>query len=176
MWLRWTISLECHSGAVPRVHSPRNSTWPMSESLRTSEWQQDIFNDLKNIKHLCHKMKQELKFDDYQFRTYSSGNIQKYYDVQWKTLVQIRVLNTPELTSWNMVHNARPHIFSHIGAVLPRKTDFTLKMLCMHHIIPNRYIHPSGGFYSWVFAPDRGGNWTTKFCRCTYLTPHFMTV
>ena len=46
----------------------------------------------------------------------------------------------------------------------------------MHHIIPNRYIHPSGGFYSWLFAPDHGDNRTTKLCLGTYLTPLVMTV
>ena len=85
-----------------------------------------------------------------------------------------------------MLHNSRPpchldsksfsldsYIFSHVAAGLPRKKDFTLKMIRMHHIIPNQYIHPSGGFYSWLFAPDRGlrGNRTTKLCLGTYLTP-----
>ena len=68
------------------------------------------------------------------------------------------------------------NIFSHVDVVLPRKSDFTLKMPCMHHIIPNRYIHPSGGFYSWLFGPDHGGNRTTKLCLGTYLTPLVMTV
>ena len=36
-----------------------------------------------------------------------------------------------------------PNIFSHVVVVLPRKRDFTLKMLCMHHIIPNRYNYLS---------------------------------
>ena len=49
-------------------------------------------------------------------------------------------------------------------------------MLCMHQIIPNRYIHPSGGFYSWLFAPDRGGNRTTKLCLGTYLIPFDLTI
>jgi hypothetical protein len=62
------------------------------------------------------------------------------------------------------------YIFSHVADVLPKKIDFTLKMLCMHHIIPNRHIHLSGGFYSWLSAPDRGGNRTTKLCLGTYLT------
>ena len=31
-------------------------------------------------------------------------------------------------------------------------------MLCMYHTIPNRYIYPSGDFYSWLFGPGRGGN------------------
>ena len=39
--------------------------------------------------------------------------------------------------------------------MLPRKSDFTLKMLWMHHIFPNRYIHPSGGLYSWLFLLNR---------------------
>ena len=30
--------------------------------------------------------------------------------------------------------------FSHLAVVLPRKTDFTLEMLCIHHIIPNRFF------------------------------------
>ena len=68
------------------------------------------------------------------------------------------------------------YIFSHFAAVLPRKTDFTLKMRCIHHMIPNRYINPSSGFYSWLFAPDHGGNRTTKLCLGTYLTPLVMTV
>ena len=86
-----------------------------------------------------------------------------------------------------MLHNSRHvmcgnppaldhNIFPHVDVVLPRKTDFTLKMLCMHHIIPNQYIHPSGGSYSWLFAPDHGGNRTTKLCLGTYLTPLVMTV
>ena len=58
--------------------------------------------------------------------------------------------------------------FSHVAAVLPRKTDFALEMLCMHHIIPNRHAHPSGGFYSWLFAPDHGGSRTTKLCLGAY--------
>ena len=51
-------------------------------------------------------------------------------------------------------------------------------MLCMamHYIISNQYIHPSGGFYNWLFAPDLGGNRTTKLRLGTYLTPLVMTV
>ena len=66
----------------------------------------------------------------------------------------------------------RPHSTpTYFHTLLPRKTYFTLKMLCMHHIIPNRYIYPSDGFYSWLFAPDRGGNRTTKLCLVTYPPP-----
>ena len=43
-------------------------------------------------------------------------------------------------------------------------------------MIPNRYVNPSSGFYSWLFAPDHGGNRTTKLCLGTYLTPLVMTV
>ena len=43
-------------------------------------------------------------------------------------------------------------------------------MLCMHHISPNRHVHPSGGSYSWLFAPDRGGNRPTKLCLERYLS------
>ena len=46
----------------------------------------------------------------------------------------------------------------------------------MHHMIPIRYVYPSGGFYGWRFAPDRGGNRSTKLCLGTYLTPRYMTV
>ena len=49
-------------------------------------------------------------------------------------------------------------------------------MLCMHHVIPIRYVYPSGGFYSWLLAPDHRGNRTTKLCFDTYLTPRYMTV
>ena len=49
-------------------------------------------------------------------------------------------------------------------------------MLRMHHMIPIRYVYPSGGFYGWLFAPDREGNRTTKLCLGTYLTPRYMTV
>ena len=53
-------------------------------------------------------------------------------------------LNTFEPIFWSMLHNSCPHldsksfslnnyIFSHVVAVLPRKSDFILKMLCMHH-------------------------------------------
>ena len=51
-----------------------------------------------------------------------------------------------------------------------------MKMLCIHHLIPNRYINPSGAFYSWLFDPDHGGNRTTKLCLDTYLTPLVMTM
>ena len=71
-------------------------------------------------------------------------------------------------------------IFSHVIVVLPRKSDFTLKMLCMHHghIFPNRYTHPSGDLHSWLlmFVPDHGDSRTTKLCLDTYLTPLFMTI
>ena len=43
-------------------------------------------------------------------------------------------------------------------------------------MIPNRYVNPSSGFYSWLFAPEHGGNRTTKLCLGTYLTPLVMTV
>ena len=51
----------------------------------------------------------------------------------------------------------------------------TKKMLCMHHIIPNRYISILV-VVSTLVAPDRGGNRTTKHCLGTYLTPLVMTV
>ena len=49
-------------------------------------------------------------------------------------------------------------------------------MLCMHHIILNRYTRPSGGFYSWLFAPDHGGNRTTKIYLSSYSSPFSMAV
>ena len=49
--------------------------------------------------------------------------------------------------------NAACNIFLHLAAVLPRKCDFTMKMLYMHHMIPIRYVYASGGFYSSPFAP-----------------------
>ena len=84
------------------------------------------------------------------------------------TILGARTCGNPSILDRN--------IFLHVAAVLPRKTDFTLKMLCIHHMIPDRYIHPSGGFHSWLFAPDHGGNRTTKLCLGTYLTPLVMTV
>ena len=49
-------------------------------------------------------------------------------------------------------------------------------MLCMHHIIPNRYTHPSGSFYRWLFAPDHGGNRTTKVYLSSYTSPFSLAV
>ena len=60
--------------------------------------------------------------------------------------------------------------------MLPRKCDFTLKMLCMHHMIPNRYNYASGDFYSWLFDRDHAGNRTTKLCLVTYLIPLYTTL
>ena len=68
------------------------------------------------------------------------------------------------------------YICPHVVVVLPKKSDFTMKMLCMHHIIPSQYIHSSGGFYSRLISPDHGGNRTTRFCLGTFLTPLVMTV
>ena len=45
-----------------------------------------------------------------------------------------------------------------------------MKMLCVHHIIQYQYIDASGGFYSWLFVPERGGNRSTKPYLGTYLT------
>ena len=33
-----------------------------------------------------------------------------------------------------------------------------------------KYIDASGGFYSWLFVPERGGNRSTKPYLSTYLT------
>ena len=42
-------------------------------------------------------------------------------------------------------------------------------MLCMHHMIPNRYNYPSGDSYSWMLDRDHGGNRTTKLCLAVYI-------
>ena len=83
-------------------------------------------------------------------------------------------MTLPQLIHWTAV--LRHNIFSHFVVALPRKSDFTLEMLCMHHIIPNRYIHPGSGFCSWLFDPDHGGNRTTKLCLDAYLIPLSLTV
>ena len=44
----------------------------------------------------------------------------------------------------------------------PEAQNVTLKMLCVHHIIQHQYTHASGGFYSWLFVPDHGGNRNTE--------------
>ena len=129
-----------------------------------------------------------------QLQLYSLFNSAVKHDRDIHMIVTFAILKEVQkkfmlqsILNWSMLHNSLPHldsksfslssyIFSHIVAVLPRRTDFTLKMLCMHHIIPSRYVHPSGDFYSWSFAPDRRGNPTTKLCLGTYLTPLVMTV
>ena len=65
-----------------------------------------------------------------------------------------------------MLHNSCPrlgfksaslnnYIFAHVAAVLPRKTDFTLKMLCMYHIIPNQHIHVSPFIFVYIQLMSR---------------------
>ena len=85
------------------------------------------------------------------------------------------------------MHNSRPNsaqlkaactitYFYTFYCAIPRKSDFTLKILCMHHMIPNPSNYPSGNFHSWLFDWDHGGNRTTKLCLATYLIPLYMTV
>jgi hypothetical protein len=53
--------------------------------------------------------------------------------------------------------------------------QISLKMLCMHHIIPKRYIHPSGSFYSRLFSPDRGPT-TSRNTEIEWKIIKFLTV
>ena len=50
------------------------------------------------------------------------------------------------------------NIFSHFVVVLPRKSDFTLEMLCMHHIILSRTVAPRLFFWGFFLPMAESGS------------------
>ena len=76
---------------------------------------------------------------------------------------------------WESDHTRPRHIFTRYCCATQKIRFHTENVACMHHIFPNRYIHPSSDLFSWWFVTDHGDNRTTKLCLDTFPTPIFTT-